>query len=122
MPVDWKLERGVLLVTFMGDYPFAELKAAVGEALRSPEFKPDTPILFDSRSSLKYPSTDALRSIAEWLASLRPQGLSARSATVTSQERFPLMERVAARYQEHGLETAIFTSMAEAFRWLGRPG
>jgi hypothetical protein len=122
VPVQWKLEQGVLLVTFIGDYPFGEFEAAVAEALRSPEFRPGTPILFDSRSSFKYPSTDALRSIAEWLASLRPQGLSARSATVTSRERLPLMEQVARRFREADLETAIFTDLAEALRWLGTAG
>jgi hypothetical protein len=45
MAVDWKLEAGVLLVTVLGDYAFGELKAAVAEALRSPEFERGRPML-----------------------------------------------------------------------------
>jgi hypothetical protein len=122
MPVAWKLEPGVLVVTLMGDYPFEELKAAVAEALRSPELQPETPMLLDARGSLKYPSTDALRSLGEWLASLRPQGISARLALVTSRERLHLAERGALHFCEHGVETVIFTSLAEAVAWLRPAG
>jgi hypothetical protein len=122
MPVVWRLQQGVLLVTLMGDYPFEELRSAVAEALRSPDFSAGTSILFDARSSLKYPSTDVVRSIAEWLASLRAQGVSARSAMVISRERYRLGERATVHFHEQGLETALFASLAEAMRWLGPEG
>jgi hypothetical protein len=75
-------------------------------------------MLLDARSSLKGPATDALRSLGEWLASLRPLGISARFALVNSRERLRLAERGALYFREQGVETVIFTGLAEALGWL----
>ena len=54
MPVVWKLEKGVVVVSLIGDYERRHLKAALEAAIRDPRVRPGTAVLVDARSSIAY--------------------------------------------------------------------
>ena len=122
MPVTWRIERSAVVITAVGDYAVHEFHHAIEEALTSPEFTPGMALLIDGRSSLEYSPDAELRERAERLAALRARGLAGMCAIVTRDEplHLMLMRVIGDRLEQLGMQTAMFTDIDPAWRWLGQ--
>lgn len=80
---------------------------------------PGTPVLLDARASLHDPSTDALRSLASWLAAFRLQGFPSRYAVLTTLARARLSEVFSRFAETERMEVGVFTTLEQAVSWLG---
>lgn len=118
MPVQSRFDGPVLRLTPSGDYTWAQLRAAVEEAMKLPAFIAGTTMLmFDAAFARKTRSADELRDIAADLAELA--GPFAAILIVTADDlRFGLARMLAA-YAEHlGTDIHVFRSEDAARAWV----
>jgi hypothetical protein len=120
MPVVWENRSPALIVTLIGDYSFAEVAAAVNEALADPGFTRGSSLLLDARLSEASPSSAELHARAGWIASLRSKGLASICALVPSQQphRYGLARMLEMNIENLGFETNVFTDINPALEWL----
>jgi stage II sporulation SpoAA-like protein len=119
MPVSWEIRGLVLILTFVGDYGFAEVDQAVTEALAVPDSRPGLSLLLDARLSAAQPSRDSLNWRAKWARSLQWKGMSGRHAAVVGPDRLPLAHALASDLERLGMEMRTFHELDEALAWLG---
>jgi hypothetical protein len=85
MPVSCTILGSVLVLTLTGEYAFGEPMQAVSAAIANPRFKPGMALVIDARLSRMSRSSKQFRGRAEWLASLRRQGIASRCAKIRGQ-------------------------------------
>lgn len=123
MPVSWRFQHSVLVLTLEGKYAFEEPTIAVSEAMGDPQFHAGAPLIIDVRRSKTGRSSEEFRARACWMASLVSQGISPRCAMVVgSQPHQYGLARMAGIYLEsHNIVLEIFHDLDEAIGWLTTP-
>jgi hypothetical protein len=118
MPVTWRFQHSVLILGFIGNYDFADVRAAVDEAFADAAFRPGTSLLMDARSSLIYLSTDEAVRRARWFTSLRDRGVSSRWALLLRPYPLQMLETAVACFREVGVDAQVFSDPDAAMEWL----
>jgi hypothetical protein len=120
MPALAEVRGSLLVVTTIGDVDLDDVSRAVADALATRRGRGDVSLLMDSRSSLTYPSPDAVRARVEWVVSLRAHGVGSRVAVVVPADSFraKLAQQAADLLAEHGGELRVFATVEEAAAWL----
>ena len=102
VPVGWKFQGAVLVLSTVGAYRNEELSQAMSEAMAHPQFRAGTPVLFDGRLSEAQLSPADIEWRLEWISSLRRKGCSPRFAVVVRQEhafRFGVARQLSLRLE-----------------------
>lgn len=118
--ISWEIIDAVLLLRMAGDVQREEMSEAIAAALKNPQFKPDTVILFDGRLLTASPPTEEIVSRTEWLATLPKQGFSRRFAMVVGPGplQLGLAKMMAGYLRLRDIEMEVFSDMRTAWHWL----
>lgn len=119
--VTWDPQNLIIGITVSGIGNWHDgLREAIIEALASSQFKPGMSLLFDMRQVTDNPSSEDLRSCAEWLSKLLPAGISSRCAIVVGPRvhHYGLARMVAMHAEFRGMSLEIFKDIAGAQAWL----
>jgi hypothetical protein len=119
MPVTWRLEESVLIVTLVGE-DREGLAKAILEAMADDQFQRGTSLLLDVRHASDSPRSSEVRRAAMWMAALKAKGLGSRCAVIVGPQpyQYGLARMAEAHLDFHKIELEIFTELDKAFQWL----
>jgi len=119
MPVSWRYEYGLLVITSSAAYDLEEAKQSTAAGIADPRFQPGTAILFDSSASTAAIEPADIEERVAWLIQVSRRGVS-RFAVVVGAEthRYGLARMLSTRLELAGVELGVFRSFEAARAWL----
>lgn len=120
MPVSYDFDGDILALRMVGDYETSDIRAAVLQALASPQRGRLSGLLFDvSRSTAlpKRPTRD-IKAMAAFLARIAPEYGGRLALVGASDVNYGLMRMGAVDVEGAGVPARVFRTEVEATDWL----
>jgi hypothetical protein len=123
LPIKWSYVGSVLVVETIGKYQREELVRALIEARTAPQFRPETRVLFDGRTSEADVSVSEIDGRVRFANSVVEMGFSRRIALVVRDTPlwFGMGRMLSLRLESHNIELKVTRDFDEATRWLVGP-
>src|SRR5690348_7578569 len=118
MPAVWNIRGAVITITITtrGD---TDLRAALVQAMSSPEFPNMPAVLIDTRRSTENPTPDILRVRAGWIATVLSHRPGSRCAVLVGSRphHYGLARMLSVFLETEGVVAQVFTNITEARTW-----
>ncbi|HTP13907.1 MAG TPA: hypothetical protein VMM37_09755 [Bacteroidota bacterium] len=120
MPVTYKFEATIVLISLAGEYLIEELRRTIDDALADPGYPSHARLIIDlSRSkSIVRRTNDEIKSVAEFLVT-KADRFGHRLALVAAQDlTYGILRMTSVGSENQGVESGVFRSVEEARAWI----
>jgi len=120
MPVKYRFDSNIVVIEMVGEYSMDDVRSAFLDSLADPERPIDSFLLINMTDSLsiKNRSTDEIRDMANFLASLGERFENRIAMVAPDDFRYGLLRMGSFDSEQKGISSRVFRDFAQARNWL----